>query len=148
MLDKYTNRLSLIEVMDELVLEAGQAIPAKLEARGAVPIHLEVATQWERSGYDVPEAGECSVEIFAPEGELTGRAELAVDLESAPRSRVIVRFAAFRLAGLGRYRVVVSQREQGQAWEPAAEIPLYVKVEEAEEGPAPAPSKKAPSKKK
>jgi hypothetical protein len=153
-LDKYTNRISLLEILDEFALDPGQVVPETLEERGALPIHLEVATQWERTDYGTPESGTCFLEVYSPNGELTGSGKLAVDLVAAPRSRVILRFDAFRLAGLGKYRFVISKEEEGQSGrEPVTEVPLYVKWDEsasAEEPTAidhPKKKRKAPLKK-
>lgn len=132
-LDRYTNRLSLLEVLDELMVLAGQKLPDSLEAKTALPLHLEVVVQWERSAIENPERGECQVELFTPTGERAGAGELDVDLQAAPRSRLILRFDKLPLAGLGRYRFVVSKKEDGQTdWELVDEIPLYVKLEETE----------------
>lgn len=152
-LDKYTNRLSLHEVLDELTIVAGQRVPESLEAKAALPLHLEVATQWERSDIDVPEEGECRIELVTATGERGGAGSLRVDLTTAPRSRVILRFDQLPLAGLGRYQFVVWKRQDGQDWEDVDQIPLYVKLEEAaaEDTPEPVPQdqpkKKRPKKK-
>lgn len=143
-LDKYTNRISLLEVIDEITISEGEEV--------ALPLHLEVASQWERSRFDTPEDGFCRVQVFTPAGELSGGGELPVDLSAAPRSRTILRFEAFPLAGLGKYCFRVSQRHSGQKeWKAVGEVPLYVKREEevlGSESPPDPPRRSRVSKKK
>lgn len=148
-LDRYTNRLSLLEVIDELTIVAGQKVPSSLEEKAALPLHLEVATQWERSDLKIPEGGEYRIELVTPTQETGAVGELRVDLTAAPRSRVILRFDRLPLAGLGRYRFVVHKKEDGQSdWEVVDEVPLYLKLEEPAAGDSLAPVTTDPPKKK
>ena len=120
--DQKDNSLSLIGIMSGVRIQLVQA-DEHPPAEAAVPIRWSVLAVWRREAGDEGRRFEQRVQLFLP-GVNTSVFEIvaAVSSEGQPTNRVRNDIIGFQVATPGVCRLVLSLREEGQAWR---EISVY-----------------------
>jgi len=127
--DKFSNMLSLLDVTDEITIEA---IMDPVPENPSVTLNLQLVSLWRRSEVEQPEKLWSTFTVRMPDGNIFLAAEpLEIDLESNSRTRLIFRIQAIPFAGIGIYWFIIgaANRPDGP-FEPAAMVPLEVKLRE------------------
>ena len=122
--DKETNNVSLLDVLEQITLQPGQDLEDEAEGI-AMAHHMELATLWRRTDPAVPELGHMRLELVTPRNNVSGRAELPLRLDTSVRYRGIVKLDALPFEGFGTYRFRVSKKEEGD-WREVTSVPLEV----------------------
>ena len=130
--DKDTNNVSLVNVVEELTLPAAPPeIAATSDPSQLKPVSLAIVTLFARSDPSVPESGEAQIKIVAPDGRIGLSGQISVDLIQHERLRAIGRTFQMpfpdRLAG--QYLLKVEVKTAGLDWEEMFSLPLQVKVQ-------------------
>lgn len=126
--DKYTNLMSILEVIDELTLAELEPLPD--DGRDlAVPFQFCLVSVWDREDRGTPERFEEFVDIVTPDGRRhVGKSVLQGDLERARTTRLILRFDAVPYAGPGFYQFVICQGiAQSQEREEVSRVEFEIK---------------------
>lgn len=152
-LDKETNQVSLLDVLEELTL-AGD--PTSTIAEGekiAIAQHMEFATLWKRTEFEKPEVGVAmKLEIIAPSGKtLVASAELPLRLDTARRYRGIIRMEGLPFEGFGFYQFRLLGKHGEENWQEVTSVPLELKRQQDDPvalTPPPKRSRPAARKKK
>lgn len=137
-LDRYTNRISLLDVVEEIVISKGQDLPFSLEERVFFPFHSEIVSLFRRSDLAMPERSKCRIELHSPDANVLAEREFELDFFPPPitRVRTIFRLDAFPYRGLGMYHWNI-HLEKDDGWQLVAEVPVILRVEtEADSQPA------------
>lgn len=146
-IDKYTNQISLLNVIESIriTVEEGGAkkIRAEAEKTGRSPVFghkMQLVTWWVRSDPDVPETIEIQIANYSPSGErggvpVSGR----VDLVHHRSYRIQVEIGGVAYKGDGLYWIVVERRGQ-RGWEPVSRLPVNISLIEAPRGSATNPA--------
>src|SRR5687768_16274240 len=108
--DRETNNVSLIEVLEQLEITAtvtrigssGQAAPPIPTIPGA-PFTGELVTLWARTDPAQPARGIARVRLLSPQGAELAAFEYAIDVSTNARLRNQGRVQGLRLAGDGWY---------------------------------------------
>jgi len=126
-LDKYTNQMSLLDVIDELTIApAGPIPPGAQDVFLAVQFH--VVSLWMRSDLSMPESVRFRIVISGPDGRSFGP-EGDINLQDFARARHFMRFEALPFHGAGLYRFSIERYLADTAdWEKLASVPLEVKI--------------------
>jgi hypothetical protein len=127
-LDKYTNQMSLLDVIDELTIAPAQPIPA--DARDIfLSVQFHVVSLWVRSDMSVPETLRFRTVISGPNNRTSPGPETEINLREFVRSRHITRFEALPFHGAGQYRFFIERYSaEREGWERLTSIPLEVKI--------------------
>jgi len=127
-LDKYTNQMSLLDVIDEVTIAPTQPIPA--EAKDVfLTAEFHVVSLWMRSELSVPEVVRFRILISGPNNQASLGPETEINLREFVRSRHISRFEALPFHGSGLYRFFLeSYSAERNGWERLASVPLEVKI--------------------
>ncbi len=125
-LDKYTNQVSLLDVIETLAITLLEPLPEKLPVN--FPLQLQLVSFWTRSKTGVPEMARCRLHLAIPDGsKVKTTTELEIDLKQAARSRTFFRMNALPYHGPGLYSFVVEQyNEATKKWKRVARIPLEI----------------------
>lgn len=101
-IDKHTNTLSLIEVMDRLSIE--DDLPDPLPENVGITTDCHVVTMWSRSKKERPEKFWQTITITPPTGDAyPTKVSIEGDLEKHPRTRLLAMIKAIRYGGPGTY---------------------------------------------
>jgi hypothetical protein len=123
LLDKDSNNISLIEVIEQINVGA---IPPG-DQLAAIPMPMELVTLWCRAPEDPPTSGRARVVIIGVTGTRTELPPYNIDLATYPRVRNRSRFAGVQYQQLGRMEFVVElQVGDGDEWTPVAKLPVQV----------------------
>ena len=120
-IDRSTNSVSLLEVLEALQVGADPS-----DERALVAQRCELASLWRRTEWETPEKSFSRVRVLAPDSTLIATAQSEVDLVSATRSRLVVQLSAFPLMGPGIYEFLVDGSSDGTSWEEVARVPVEV----------------------
>jgi hypothetical protein len=125
LVDKHTESVSLINVVEEFILEG--ELPAN---RVDLPIQAALVSYWTRSERETSEYGRTRVRVVSPAGESLATGHVwELDLREERRAQLVSRIEMLPLQGEGIYQLVIEYRgEQETAWNEAARIPLEVWV--------------------
>lgn len=129
-LDQYTNQVSLLDVIDQVVVRPlGEQPP--INTKAAMPIHLNIVSLWGRAEADKPERIQVRVVVVAPDGsEIRPGGHVDGDLETKWRLRTFMRFDSMPFRGAGHYRFAVEHRSnEGDEWRRVASLPLDLRIE-------------------
>ena len=130
--DRDTNNVSLINVVDELTVPASppQGPPGAV-FESIVLLDLSMAILWVRSSPDVPESGEARVKVVAPDDSISLSPQLEVDLTQRPRVRALGHMlnSPFPSWQEGEYRFKIEAKTNDLDWQEMFELPLWVKVQ-------------------
>ncbi len=126
--DKYTNQLSILDVLDEG--EAGQ-VPREVDpGEIAITLNAQLVSVWARSDPNTPETFWQTVTITAPDGTThDAAARLEGNLRNHQRTRLIVGVKAIPFRGLGTYTFDIhTSHDEGAPGERVARVPLELKA--------------------
>jgi hypothetical protein len=128
-LDRNTNNVSLIEVVEELTigLTQGSAIPSDNPV--VIPITASLVTLWVRND---PLSSESTVGRFyliGPANQKLAEGSFNIDLEKHNRTRCFANTSAFPVQGAGTYQFVVEYQSTEGQWTEAGRLPIDVKYE-------------------
>ena len=125
-IDQESNAVSLFGVIEELHAELAEGTEFPLVA----PLPAAVVSFWSREDLAVGTEAKQRLRFLSPEGEELGSFLADIDLESATRSRTVVRFNALRLAGPGWHEWEVSWRvSEEEPWAVVARVPLAFEID-------------------
>ncbi len=138
-LDKSTNQLTLVDVIDDVslrdaVLPTGEHLTDSLanavatDGAANITAKMELVSQWARSDMEKPEKGRARFTILSPSGELLGNAsEARLDMTKFKYSRHMLRFESFSFVGAGTYLLVVQQKSgRAKKWRTVSETPFTI----------------------
>src|SRR5262249_54259531 len=133
-LDQYTNQVSLLDVIENIIAKPLEPLPSMIDAQAKdvrVPINLHLVTLWIRSSFAVPEECNTRVRLITPTGEdkRSGEQIMKVDLKNHLRSRSFVRIESLPFRGEGFYYFIVERNEAPDVWRTVAEVPLEFRLE-------------------
>ena len=120
-LDRDTNLLSIINVIEELTIKE-QPEPEK-----SLGIVLELTSLWVRSDFNVPGQGFARYVFASPSGQSIKEIEVDIDLTKFERLRSRGQFIGLSLLESGRYNFRVEFREnKEEEWKQISSIPIKV----------------------
>ena len=130
--DRDTNNVSLINVVDELTVPASPPEgPPGAVFESIVILNLRMAILWTRSIPSVPEVGEARVKVVAPDDSISFSPQLEVDLTQGPRERALGHLlnSPFPSWREGEYLFKIEARSADFDWQEMFELPLWVKIQ-------------------
>jgi hypothetical protein len=119
-IDRFSNNVSLIEVVEQL-----RATPVD-DTEEHVPAQLDIVTLWSRSNDNVPTRGAARTRLVAPGGEELLNVEYEVDLTNHPRARNRGRIVGFPVTASGKYEFRTERRLEDGGWETLGTYPVWV----------------------
>lgn len=129
LIDKTTNTISLIEVVEDLGLP-GPSLP--VGEQGLIPIQCSLVSNWERVPSNQATRGTVKFRTIRPTGECEREQEYSVDLSSTPRSRTIARISGISFREEGRHVFEIHVKEEGGSdWTKVASIPFNITIQSA-----------------
>lgn len=134
-IDKYSNLLSLLDVVDEAEAEEP---PKDISPEDVgVGINAQLVSMWVRSDLNSPETFWQGVTITTPNGKTHDtNARIEGDLRSHPRTRLIIGIKALPFGGFGQYLFNIHySTTQKRAGKIVASVPIQVKLKEGETTP-------------
>lgn len=138
--DKFTNQVSIHDVLEEMTIALAEPAPDFSTSPGFQHT-FQVVSLWRRSDPEVPEQGRCRLRALAPrDPQSTESGESVLSLDTNERTRTIVTVGALPYRGAGTYYIVVEVRD-GEEWKVVSRIPIELHVKE---GAQPAEQKSAP----
>lgn len=127
LIDKTTNTISLIEVVEDLGLPGP---PLPVGEQGLIPIQCSLVSNWERIPSNQPTRGTVKFRTIRPTGECERDQEYSVDLSSTPRSRTIARISGISFREEGRHVFEIHVKEDGATdWTKVASIPFNITIQ-------------------
>ena len=130
--DRQSNNISLIEVIDELAVPAPppQDVQGTDEHPRAVFDYC-LSVLYARSDPSFGEIGQSSIRMTGPGAIQSEPIEMDVDLMEFSRSRSIIRIpiSPITLTAEGAYSFKIDVRNEGTQWEQAFELPVWVNVQ-------------------
>jgi len=127
-LDKYTNQVSLLDVIEGAAMVADKQPDLGTVLNFHIPINL--VTLWLRTAIDEPESFRTRLVIVTPDGhEYPNRSELPCDLIETPRLRTFLRIQGLPYQGNGMYRVNIECQDPGSTtWRRVSSMPLELTI--------------------
>lgn len=136
--DKETNILSLLNVIEEITINKAENIKKEEEIIGMaegtiiVPIEFVIVTFFERLDGKNQESmiKEAQIEIVDPSVRSLLKREFEIDFPQGPkRLRHVLKMDGFKITMAGTYKFYISTRESKEdSFELVAEIPVDVKI--------------------
>ena len=130
--DRDTNNVSLINVVDEITVPASPPQgPRGPAIETVVDLDLRMAILWARSSSDVPETGEARIRVIAPDDRISVSSEVEVDLSHSQRMRAVGHLleSPFPSWQEGQYLFKIESKTADLGWQEMFELPLWVKVQ-------------------
>ena len=131
--DKYTNLLSILDVVDEAELR--ELPDERPEGRGnaAIALDAQFVTVWERSNPERPERFVQAVTVTFPGGELhDSGVRIEGDLSKHRRTRLIIALGAVTYGGPGTYLFNVHLEKNGSLGKIIDSVPFNFKPKKEE----------------
>lgn len=130
--DKYTNLLSVFEVVDELTTE-GDPPEVPLPPHVGVTVESQLVSMWDRSEREKPEAFWQTVILTGPDGQSEGSGvKIEGKLLDHPRVRLLLTIKAIRFYGAGTYNFNIYYSKTGKVkGKLVSQVPLEIKVKES-----------------
>ena len=128
-LDKFTNQVSLLDVLDRITIEPVEG----MEIEAAFPLQADLVSLWYRSDWQKEESTKTRVRLRFPDGTWAPKDYvLEIDLTENPRNRTFVKMAVLPYEGKGVYRFVVEVLGPDGEWRHCASVPLEMKLKQSE----------------
>ena len=136
LLDKYTNSVSLIDIVEEVTVQLqrpNQEEETGEEGLSSVPQPMPlrryvVVTLFERSDPETKEKPHSRLVIRGPSGVLHRQEMSDIDLETSKRSRYFANLSALPVGGEGTYHFDMELRASNkQRWKRASRVSLLVR---------------------
>lgn len=131
-LDKYSNSISLFDVMEQVDLLEPIPAPPDGNTISTFKIQLHLVSLWVRSDLIKPERTLCRVRIITPDGKTIRGSQPEIDLIEHRRTRSFIIMDAFPFTVEGVYRFIVEQspyRKRKFQWTEVARIPFEVRLQ-------------------
>lgn len=128
--DKFSNTLSIIEVLDDVTAELQQEVPDPIPEDTWAPINFHLLSLWKRTDKAQPEKKWCHYAVVTPDGkEHSFDLHQEIDLEGHVRGRLIAVVRKIKYGGEGTYcfKWYVSDDLDGEQIE-VGQMQLEVKV--------------------
>jgi hypothetical protein len=123
LIDKDTNNVSLLEVIEQIHVEDWRDRP------GLAVLPLELASLWTRAEVDIPSRGEARTLFRNPMGDTMATQTNEVDLSVYKRLRNRGQLPALPIDRPGLHWFVIECRQQGSdEWREVSRLPLEVQV--------------------
>jgi hypothetical protein len=123
--DRYTNLLSILEVIDEFQLPK----PAD-EANVALPVRAHIVSYWRRADDNTPARGESKYTLYSPSGRKLLEVGQELDLSQCTKLRGLVGLPLLPIRGEGTYLLKV-ELKIGDKKRRVDEVPIHIKYIEA-----------------
>lgn len=102
--DEHTKALSILEVVEEYRIDTDRALPKTDDGNELIPLSFCIVSLWSKGDDDDSRNWDAAIKIRFPDGtESKNLAKFPIALESADRSRSIVRFGGMIYKGDGDY---------------------------------------------
>jgi len=128
LIDKESNNVSLVEVIEEVRLT-----PVKSNVEGAVtpfPVTIAWVTTWQREPIEHPGHSRGKDTILSPTGKVVVENEYPIDLSRYKRLRTRRNVANFPVSESGIYSFRTQiWNEEKNVWEAVSDIPVDISVE-------------------
>jgi len=145
LVDKDTNTISLIEVIEEVAVVADilsrPTPPPRQLANMSMPI-FNVVSYWCRERDETPEKGRARLRVINPTGEAHLIGENEVDLTEFTRLRHVNKLLGLPGSSPGKYQFEISRLE-GDNWVPVFHLPFWIQLPSPPE-PAAQPANSSP----
>lgn len=129
-IDKKSNNVSLIEVIEELKLFSETNSLTEEAANVIGQMSADWVTLWIRSNLEEPERGAVRDAIIAPSGKIIVEREYEVDLQTHKRNRTTRRIMLPPARESGVYLLRTQLRsERRKNWKTMSDVPLDVTIE-------------------
>ena len=130
-------QLTLVDVIESITLHEKE--PLDLFEAGQEGVYVEFAFEfvslWTRSEPEVPETGTIRHCVRSPDGVLLTQPETALDLETRPNARIILKVPAIPIRGTGIYEWIVQIKGPSGKWRRVAMSPLRMNFAPREPSP-------------
>ena len=134
-LDKESNSVSLLDVLEEATIATPAPLPEPSKANPATLVGFQgtLLSLWERSNPDSPETDHCRLILVGPNKQKLVQPEAEIGLVTHRRNRVALKIDMLPWMGFGRYEWHVQQaakrtkRGKVQTWRRVATVPWYLK---------------------
>jgi hypothetical protein len=132
-IDKDTNNISLINILEQLTLT-----PPKIdEGKGAILGNFEIVTFWSRTNLEKPATGNARIVLYQPSGEIVEQTdsnkrgpEYTIDLTVFQRVRSRFKFNGIPFLGAGVYQFGIEYKNEGEEdWKEVAKVPIQISLE-------------------
>jgi len=127
-IDKYTNVVSLLHVIEKLMFSDEEAdLLAKIEREDAAGIQtdMELLSWWVRSDYSEPEEPQMRVKTIAPNGKSRKTSPAPVELKENTGFRLKISIPGIYFTGFGLYWIAIEVK-RGERWVEKSRIPLEI----------------------
>lgn len=125
-IDRETNKISLFDAFDEILVEPGEA-PPEGEKRIVFRFEGTLASLWMRSVRDVAEVVQIRIRMFSPQNEVIAEHEAELELTS-PVLRSVLRLEALPFVGFGEYNFVLETKDREKArYKELARVPYVLR---------------------
>jgi hypothetical protein len=132
-IDKFTDQVSLLDVVEALPVPFEKSSMELME-RG-LDVHLHLVSLWIRTKIEIPELSHSRLSLQIPDGSITERDELEVDLRERRRIRTFFKMTSLPVRGTGPYAFIVEQRAGAEDyWKQVARLPIEIWAEPAQSG--------------
>jgi hypothetical protein len=123
-LDKYSNNISLQNVLERLTVKGNP------QPQTVIPMPLQIATMWIRAVPDEPTRGHTRVQFVLPSGAIFTSHEVDIDLTEHETHRHVLSLTNLPISEAGRHFVIVeTQDENGEDWHQVASVPLRIRFQ-------------------
>lgn len=129
-IDKDTNNITLVEVLEQLNLVVPPLPP---QERNILPVEYEIVSFFTRETDNQPSQGSVRITLQGPSGNaLEEPNQFAIDLSVSERMRHRTRMAGVPLVGPGLYNFLVEyNNETDLTWRTATKLPLQILIQTA-----------------
>ena len=129
--DRDTNRVSLFNVMDDIILQVPPPTLAKESDRQPtlVPMKFELVALWARSNPNEPENAQGQHRIIGPNNEELESEEFEIDLTQFLQLRIRHHFLSLPYWSEGLYSMKIDAKTPGTDWQEMFEWLLSVEVQ-------------------
>ena len=120
-LDKESNNLSLINVLEQINIKKGVELPV------VIPIEFHLVTLWMRESMNDPAKGQARILLKTPSDETLEALKYEIDLETSERRRINLTMHGLPVSEVGYYYFQVKYRlPSSTRWKTVAQIPLKI----------------------
>ena len=131
--DKRSNNISLIQVLDEFMIPAPPPEPVTDTDRNqGILFDANLVVLWTRSDLNTPERAQMRSKIVAPNGSAAESVVIDIDLtDIITRARSIGHIAVLpHFTQEGEYVIRIEMKSPDSDWEEAFELPLWVNIQQ------------------
>ena len=126
-IDRQSNNASLFDIIERIELE----VPAGTQRPITFGFSGDLVTLWGRNDFNIPGSGYARTRLLSPDNQVLAEFFNEVELQSAPRNRLMGHLNGLKVQGTGWHHFQVSQRDSPDAdWEIVHEYPLEIIVNE------------------